>query len=185
MGRNNSRERPTKRIVKDTGKRIKKKPCALCIDKVEQISYKDLALLRRYVSDRGKIRSRRVSGNCSQHQRQLALVIKTARELALLPYLQRTVSEKVTGRGPGRSDRSYEERDTGATLGIDKYADFPDVDSGELADEIGDIETTTAALVPDEPTVLVEAEVPFVIPAVSDEVALASVPSGEGDPGEE
>jgi hypothetical protein len=55
------------------------------------------------MSDRGKIRARRVSGNCAQHQREVALAIKTARELALLPFTQRTTSERPGGRGPGRS----------------------------------------------------------------------------------
>ncbi len=54
------------------------------------------------MSDRGKIRARRVSGNCAQHQREVALAIKTARELALLPFTQRTTSERPSGRGPGR-----------------------------------------------------------------------------------
>jgi hypothetical protein len=53
------------------------------------------------MSDRGKIRARRVSGNCSQHQRDVAVAIKTARELALLPYTQRSISERAPGRGRG------------------------------------------------------------------------------------
>jgi hypothetical protein len=56
-------------------------------------------MLRKYMSDRGKIRSRRVTGNCAQHQRALAMAIKTARELVLLPYTQRTVTERPGGRG--------------------------------------------------------------------------------------
>ena len=52
------------------------------------------------MSDRGKIRARRVTGNCQQHQREVAVAIKTSRELALLPYTQRTVSERGPGRGP-------------------------------------------------------------------------------------
>jgi small subunit ribosomal protein S18 len=54
---------------------------------VEQIDYKDLTLLRRFLSDRGKIRSRRVTGLSRLHQRQLALAVKRAREIALLPYV--------------------------------------------------------------------------------------------------
>jgi small subunit ribosomal protein S18 len=74
-----------------------------CADRVDWIDYKDVNLLRKYMSDRGKIRARRVSGNCSQHQRKVAIAIKTARELALLPYSQRTVSERGgRGRGGGR-----------------------------------------------------------------------------------
>ncbi len=62
------------------------------------VDYKDVPMLRKYMSDRGKIRSRRVTGNCAQHQRALAMAIKTARELVLLPYTQRTVTERPGGR---------------------------------------------------------------------------------------
>ncbi len=53
----------------------------------ETVDYKDLLLLRRFISDRGKVRSRRVTGLCRQHQRELALAVKRARELAMLPYV--------------------------------------------------------------------------------------------------
>jgi small subunit ribosomal protein S18 len=91
--------RTTKRAPKDTGRRVKKKPCQLCKDRVEWVDYKNSGMLKRYMSERGKIRARRVSGNCEQHQREIAEAIKTARELALLPYTQRTVTER---RGGGR-----------------------------------------------------------------------------------
>ena len=104
MGRNNFKAAPPKRAPKDNGRRVKKKPCAMCRDSVTWVDYKDLQLLRKYLSDRGKIRSRRVSGNCQQHQRDVTDAIKTARELALLPYTQRTVTERRGGRG-GRDDR--------------------------------------------------------------------------------
>ena len=64
----------------------KKKVCAFCKDKVTYIDYKDTALLRKFISDRGKIRARRVTGNCSQHQRDVAVAVKNSREMALLPY---------------------------------------------------------------------------------------------------
>ena len=100
MARNNQRGGTTsRRAPKDLGRRVKKKPCALCRDKVEWVDYKDVPMLRKYMSDRGKIRSRRVTGNCAQHQRALAMAIKTARELVLLPYTQRTVTERPGGRG--------------------------------------------------------------------------------------
>jgi small subunit ribosomal protein S18 len=76
-----------------------------CKDHSTHIDYKDVQILRKFMSDRGKIRARRVSGNCQQHQRDVALAIKTARELALLPYTQRTTSERPGGRGPGRGPR--------------------------------------------------------------------------------
>jgi ribosomal protein S18 len=114
MARNNQRGgTASRRAPKDLGRRVKKKPCALCRDKVEWVDYKDVPMLRKYMSDRGKIRSRRVTGNCAQHQRALAMAIKTARELVLLPYTQRTVTERPGGRG-GR-DRG--ERTLGDTHG--------------------------------------------------------------------
>lgn len=102
MARSNQRGGSSRRAPKDLGRRVKKKPCALCRDKIEWVDYKDVPMLRKYMSDRGKIRSRRVTGNCAQHQRALANAIKTARELVLLPYTQRTVTERPGGRGGGR-----------------------------------------------------------------------------------
>lgn len=67
----------------------KKKFCQFCADKVTYIDYKDVALLRKYMSDRGKIRARRVTGCCTQHQRLVATAVKNAREMALLPYTSR------------------------------------------------------------------------------------------------
>jgi len=63
-----------------------KKPCAFCKESNPVIDYKDTALLRRFISDRGKIRARRVTGNCVQHQRDVAVAVKNSREVALLPY---------------------------------------------------------------------------------------------------
>ena len=75
------------------------------------IDYKDLNTLRKFMSDRGKIRARRVTGNCEQHQHDVAEAIKTARELVLLPYTQRTTTERPQGRR-GRDDRGpREDRD--------------------------------------------------------------------------
>jgi small subunit ribosomal protein S18 len=63
------------------------KPCPFCRDKVDVVDYKDLASLRRAISDKGKIRSSRVTGACRRHQSQLATAVKRARELGLLPYV--------------------------------------------------------------------------------------------------
>jgi small subunit ribosomal protein S18 len=104
VARNNDRDRG-RRAVKDARPtRGKKKACIFCSGKVEWVDYKDINTLRRFTSDRGKIRARRVTGNCAQHQRDVAVAVKTARELALLPYTQRTVTERGPGRGP-RGDR--------------------------------------------------------------------------------
>ena len=71
---------------RDYRRRPKRKVCSFCADKSTFIDYKDINRLRRFVTERGKILPRRVSGNCARHQRVLAVAIKRARELALLPY---------------------------------------------------------------------------------------------------
>ena len=68
------------------GRKARKKVCGFCVDKVENIDYKDIARLRRYMSEGGKILPRRVTGTCARHQRELTVAIKRARHLALLPY---------------------------------------------------------------------------------------------------
>jgi small subunit ribosomal protein S18 len=66
---------------------IRKKNCYFCKEKVDEIDYKNANQLRRYVSERGKIRSRRITGACRRHQRQVAVAVKRAREMALLAYV--------------------------------------------------------------------------------------------------
>ncbi|WP_040839200.1 30S ribosomal protein S18 [Nocardia brevicatena] len=69
---------------------LKKKACTFCKESksgLVKIDYKDTPLLRKYVSERGKIRARRVTGNCVQHQRDIAIAVKNSREMALLPYV--------------------------------------------------------------------------------------------------
>ncbi len=67
---------------------MKKRVCNFCVDKVENIDYKDVSRLRRYITERGKILPKRISGNCAKHQRQLTIAIKRARNIALLPYTE-------------------------------------------------------------------------------------------------
>ncbi|WP_236909648.1 30S ribosomal protein S18 [Clostridium sp. Cult3] len=66
--------------------RPRKRVCSFCADKSEHIDYKDINKLKKYVTDRGKILPRRISGNCAKHQRELTRAIKRARQIALLPY---------------------------------------------------------------------------------------------------
>jgi small subunit ribosomal protein S18 len=128
VARNNDRDRG-RRAAKDTRPtRGKKKACIFCAGKVEWVDYKDINTLRRFTSDRGKIRARRVTGNCAQHQRDVAVAIKTARELALLPYTQRTVTE----RGPGRGPRGDRDRDRERPRAADEDTDLAE----DLADEL-------------------------------------------------
>jgi small subunit ribosomal protein S18 len=70
-------------------KKQKKKFCVFCKENIAFVDYKDVGMLRKFVSERGKIRARRVTGNCTQHQRDVATAVKNAREMALLPYSQR------------------------------------------------------------------------------------------------
>ncbi len=67
-------------------RRSRKRVCVFCADKSNEIDYKDVAKLKRYITERGKILPRRISGNCAKHQRELTTAIKRARNLALLPY---------------------------------------------------------------------------------------------------
>lgn len=127
-----AKTRAPKRGAKDAPRKGKKKVCIFCADKVDWVDYKDINLLRRFQSDRGKIRARRVTGNCNQHQNEVANAIKTARELALLPYSQRTVTEnreRRGGRGPGGR------RDEGADDVGEDVVDDLDLDDAQSADD--------------------------------------------------
>ena len=83
-------------MAKPPLRKPKKKVCAFCKEKAARIDYKDTNLLRKFISDRGKIRSRRITGACRRHQNQIARAVKRARELALLPYV---------GEGSGADER--------------------------------------------------------------------------------
>ena len=133
MARNNDRDRDrgSKRILKDNRPKGKKKVCIFCKEHAVWVDYKDINLLRRFMSDRGKIRSRRVTGNCAQHQRDVQVAIKTAREVALLPYTQRTVSERGPGRGP-RGPRSEEGGESRTSAETGEGVEVEDLDSDEL-----------------------------------------------------
>ena len=88
----------------------RRKPCNHCREKVEQVDYKDVTGLRKFISERGKIRSRRITGACRRHQSQIARAVKRARELALLPYVNEGAHEGGDrGRGRGR-DRDRDDR---------------------------------------------------------------------------
>ena len=73
-------------MKRERGRRPRRKVCSFCVDKVEEIDYKDVAKLRRYITERGKILPRRISGNCAKQQRQMTTTIKRARNVALLPF---------------------------------------------------------------------------------------------------
>ncbi len=99
----------SERKPKDNGKKIKKKVCIFCKNSVDFVDYKDVNLLRRFMSDRSKIKARRTTGNCAQHQSDVAMAIKLSRELALLPYATRTVTERAPR--PQRQPRGEPQRE--------------------------------------------------------------------------
>jgi small subunit ribosomal protein S18 len=82
-----SNQKKRRRRPDAPNRRMKKKVCLFCTERIEYVDYKDVGILRKYMSDRAKIRARRVTGNCPRHQREVAVAIKNAREMALLPYL--------------------------------------------------------------------------------------------------
>lgn len=90
MGRDNgNKDRDRDRDGRRPGgknRRMKRKVCSFCMEKSESIDYKDINKLRKYVTERGKILPRRISGNCAKHQRELTIAIKRARNIALLPF---------------------------------------------------------------------------------------------------
>lgn len=117
----------------------KKKQSILDAEKVEWVDYKDVNLLRRFMSERAKIRARRVNGNDQQQQAAVARAIKVAREMALLPYSVRQVTQRSKGKGRGeRGDRGDRgERATEATESEVTEAtetDEVEVEAGDVAD---------------------------------------------------
>jgi small subunit ribosomal protein S18 len=93
-------KRPRRRDRKAGPTSGRRKPCPYCRDKIDQVDYKDVGTLRRFVSDKGKIRSRRITGACRRHQSQIARAVKRAREVALLHYVA-----EDRGARPGERDR--------------------------------------------------------------------------------
>ena len=84
---------------------IRRRNCFFCKDKITEIDYKNVNQLRRYISEKGKIRSRRITGACRRHQVQIAQAVKRAREMALLPYVAEGRDDREGGRGRGGRDR--------------------------------------------------------------------------------
>jgi small subunit ribosomal protein S18 len=108
--RRGAQEKPARRREKRGGVTSgRRKPCQHCRDKIDQVDYKDIASLRKFISEKGKIRSRRITGACRRHQSQIARAVKRARELALLPYVNEGAVESTGGRGRDR-DRGDRDR---------------------------------------------------------------------------
>jgi small subunit ribosomal protein S18 len=136
-----SKKNKTRSPKEANPKKIKKKTSVLVTDKVEYIDYKDVNLLTRFVSDRSKIRNRRVTGNTVQQQREIANAIKNCREMALMPYTKR-VAQTRTGRG-GRDGGERGERGPRADRDQVQQAQVEGTEVEEI--ETDEIETTDAA----------------------------------------
>ena len=121
-------------------RKFKKKTSVLVIDKVEYVDYKDVDLLQRFMSDRAKIKNRRVAGNTLQQQREIANAVKVAREMALLPYAKRVASTRTGGRGRDGGRDGGRDRDRDTSL---NDAANDTVSDDELTDDI--VETTDDA----------------------------------------
>lgn len=140
---------------KDNARRSKKKTSVLVQESVEYIDYKDVNLLRRFMSDRAKIRARRVTGNDAQQQREVARAIKNAREMALLPYTNRVTTQRTSrdrGAGGERSADGPPPRPAGpppsrggAGVVLDELDELvePDELDAELAGALGEDEERT------------------------------------------
>jgi small subunit ribosomal protein S18 len=120
-------------------RKFKKKTSVLVIEKVEYIDYKDVDLLQRFMSDRAKIKNRRVAGNTLQQQREVANAVKVAREMALLPYAKRVASTRTGGRGRDGGREGGRDRDT--SLNDDVNDTMVDDDAIEGAETIDATET--------------------------------------------
>jgi len=124
---------------RENTRRVKKKVSVLVQENVDYVDWKDVNLLRRFMSDRAKIRARRVTGNDTQQQRQVAQAIKVAREMALLPYTSRVTTQRGRPRGDGDDDRRRPRRDEARD---DAPAEFEDLttDVAEEATEATEVD---------------------------------------------
>ena len=128
--------------AKDLRKPRKKKVSPIVKDKIEYVDYKDVNLLRAFISDRAKIRGQRVSGNNRQQQRDVAKAIKLARELALIPYHQRVVSQRKGDRRRGRSDRDDSRSENTSDEDMDDVA-MPEAPVDDFVETVSDENSET------------------------------------------
>ena len=110
--------KPPRGKNRDNARRSKKKVSILNTEGIKYVDWKDVDLLRRFMSDRAKIRARRVTGNNTQQQREIAQAIKVAREMALLPYTNRVTQQ----RGGRRGDRDRDGGSSGSAAGSERSA---------------------------------------------------------------
>jgi small subunit ribosomal protein S18 len=136
--------RNSKSAAADRRRPQKKKVSILNTEQVEWIDYKDVNLLRRFMSERAKIRARRVTGNSTQQQRQVAKAIRLAREMALLPYSVRQVTQRKGGRRDRDRDRGELREESPSRAPEPVESDYVEVDVEDTADgiEVTEVEVT-------------------------------------------
>jgi small subunit ribosomal protein S18 len=146
-----ARDKKKKSQAADRRRPIKKKTSILSSESIDWVDYKDVNLLRRFMSERAKIRARRVTGNSAQQQRAVARAIRIAREMALLPYSVRQVTQRSRGGRRDRGDRDRGDRDRdrmpepaadreAATAGVDDAGASAPAEGGngaEVPTEVG------------------------------------------------
>ena len=136
-----TRTKPASASSKAPARRGRRKVCLFCAEHIAWVDYKDTNLLRRFMTDRGKIKSRANTGTCAQHQRDVAIAVKTAREMAMLPYLVRTMatdkSSRGRGRGPGRPDSQPSEAAAAPVPSVDEGDLTPDAEASEPSEASG------------------------------------------------
>jgi small subunit ribosomal protein S18 len=153
----NPRNKRSRTKPADTRGRLRRgrpKVCLVCTERIDYVDYKNSAFLRRFMSDRGKIKSRANTGTCVQHQHEVAIAIKNAREVGLLPYAVRTMAadkgggRRSRGSGPGRTgDRPAQGRPprAEATGETSASGDSDGVPAGEASDlDVVDIDDVTS-----------------------------------------
>ena len=137
---------PRRSKPRDAGRRGKKKISALVIGKVDYVDYKDAELLRKFVSERSKLKARRVTGNSEQQQREVARAVKNAREMALIPYTNRVATQRRERRNDERGPRADgpPPRPSGPPPGSDAESGsdevMDDVAEVEVMDDVAEVE---------------------------------------------
>lgn len=121
------------RAAKAAMRKYKKRPNTLKAEKVEYIDYKDVSLLQRFMSDRSKLKARRMNGNDVQQQRDVATAVKNAREMALLPYTKRVASARAPRRGDDEGGRSRGPRGTEGAEAVESTVADGQVEQVEVA----------------------------------------------------
>jgi len=164
---------------KESARRGKKKVSPLTIGKIEFVDYKDADLLRKFVSERAKLKPRRVTGNNEKQQREVARAVKNAREMALIPYTNRVTTQRRERRSDDRSARADgpPPRPTAPPPGSGDEATAEEIEAAELQADVAAVESAEAVAVVEEIEV---AELQADVAAVESAEAVAVVEEGAG-----